>query len=311
MGMIGGLLTRAFTETTEEQIAAQRRKPAASGEIRELGRILEIRATDITPNPNQPRKHFASEELTALAKSISENGIIQPLTVRRSPNGFELVTGERRLRAAKLAGLKSVPCVVIRADTSRSAVLALIENIQRADLSCFEEAEAIAKLLESEEITREDLSVRLGWAQSTIANKLRLLKLTPEEQDIILKSGLTERHARALLKVTDTEKRKQVLAKAVKGGWTVSALENHILALEREELKKDSYKKRSVMLKDVRLFFNSVNKALEVMRMAGVEAEAKKVTHEDHIEYIIKIPRSGEEAEETSENGEAGEGSAD
>lgn len=302
MGMIGGLLTRAFVDVQEDEGKSQRRKQIQSGtEIRELGRVVEIRVTDITPNPNQPRKHFSAEELTALAKSISENGIVQPLTVRRTQGGFELVTGERRLRAAKLAGMKSVPCVVIRADANRSAVLALIENIQRADLTCFEEARAVSKLLEGEEVSREELSLRLGWAQSTIANKLRLLKLTEEEQDIIIKNSLTERHARALLKLTDPVQRKQVLLKAVNGGWTVSATENYILSLEREALKKDSYKKRSVMLKDVRLFFNSVNKALEVMRMAGVEADAKKVRHDDYIEYIIKIPSAGEESVQESE----------
>lgn len=305
MGMIGGLLTKAFLEIGEEQ-EENRGVPAHKkrGEVRELGRIIEVRTVDIAPNPNQPRKHFATDELTGLAKSISENGIVQPLTVRRVNDGFELVSGERRLRAAKLAGLKSVPCVVIKADSGRSAVLALIENIQRADLSCFEEAHAVAALLESDEMDREELSIRLGWAQSTIANKLRLLKLTPEEQEMIANNGLTERHARALLKISDTEKRKQVLVKAAEGGWTVSMTEKYIQGLEREEMKKSSYEKRSVMLKDVRLFFNSVNKALEVMRMAGVEADAKKIRHDDYIEYIIKIPSTGEEDAGSEENAE-------
>lgn len=303
MSMIGGLLTRAFLDVSEEQtdsrgVSAQKKH----GEIRELGRIIEVRTVDIAPNPNQPRKHFATDELTSLAKSISENGMIQPLTVRRTNDSFELISGERRLRAAKLAGLKSVPCVVIKADSGRSAVLALIENIQRADLSCFEEAHAISALLESEEMDREELSIRLGWAQSTIANKLRLLKLTAQEQEMISNNGLTERHARALLKISDAEKRKQVLAKAAEGGWTVSMTEKYILGLEREEVKKSSYEKRSVMLKDVRLFFNSVNKALEVMRLAGVEADAKKIRHDDYIEYIIKIPSIGEEDAEIAES---------
>lgn len=292
MGKISGIISKAFTELPEEE--------GGDAKPRELGKIIDISTADIMPNPSQPRKHFAVDELTSLAKSISENGIVQPLTVRRTGLGFELISGERRLRAAKLAGLRSVPCIVIRADTERSAVLALIENIQRSDLNCFEEASAISALLESGGITREEAAMKLGLAQSTIANKLRLLKLTPEEQKIITENGLTERHARALLKMQDTERRKEVLAKAAEGSWTVETTEKYILKLEREELKRSSYEKRAVMLKDVRLFFNSVNKALDVIRLAGVKADAKRVDHKDYIEYIIKIPSADIEEEQGS-----------
>lgn len=287
MGKITNIISKAFTEQDmpEENIQAR--------QMRELGKIIDVSVAEIMPNPNQPRKHFAVDELTSLAKSISQDGIVQPLTVRRSSSGFELISGERRLRAAKLAGLKSVPCIVLKADPNRSAVLALVENIQRADLNCFEEAQAISQLIESGAVTREEAAVRLGMAQSTIANKLRLLKLTKEEQDIICRCGLSERHARALLKISEEEKRKAVLAKAAEEKWTVEATEKYILKLEREDVKKSSYEKRAVMLKDVRLFFNSVNKALDVMRMAGVNADAKRINHEDYIEYIIKIPSTG------------------
>ncbi len=257
---------------------------------RELGKIIDVSITDIVPNPRQPRKHFAIDELTSLAKSISKEGIIQPLTVRRDNGGFELISGERRLRAAKLAGLRSVPCIVINADQRRSSVLALIENIQRSDLNCFEEAEAISRLISEGGLSREETASRLGMAQSTLANKLRLLKLTASEQDIIREKRMGERHARALLKIQDEKVRKETLVKAAEGSWTVEALEKYIMKMEREEAKKSSYEKRSVMLKDVRLFFNSVNKALNVMKMAGIEAETKKTEYDDYIEYIIKIP---------------------
>jgi ParB family chromosome partitioning protein len=282
MNRITDFITKAFVEMQEPPEA----------ELRELGRVVDICIGDIRPNPSQPRKHFSAEELTSLAKSITANGIIQPLTVRRCDEDIELISGERRLRAAKLAGLKTVPCIIIKADRGRSAVLALLENIQRCDLNCFEEAIAISALIDGGEVTREEVSIKLGMAQSTIANKLRLLKLSREDQQLIIEHGLTERHARALLKLADDGLRKEVLAKTIEGGWTVDALEKYIARLEREELKKSSYEKRAVMLKDVRLFFNSVNKALEVMKLAGVDATAKRIDREDCIEYTITIRNS-------------------
>lgn len=293
MGKLSGILTKAFIETTEVGDLHLRSDPPI-----ELGRVVDIHITEISPNPSQPRRYFSTEELTGLAKSISQNGIVQPLTVRRGGEGFELISGERRLRAAKLAGLRSAPCIVIDADSVRSAVLALVENLQRSDLNCFEEANAIAALLESGELSREEVSLRLGLARSTVANKLRLLKLTDAEQKMICANGLTERHARALLKVEQTELRLDILNKMIQGHWTVEATEKYIARLEREKARADSYRKRSVMLKDIRLFFNSVNKALDVIRMAGVEADAERIDHEDHIEYIIRIPSSQETREE-------------
>lgn len=279
MNKLTGFISKAFVEMQEQP----------SEELRELGKIIDVGVGQIKPNPAQPRRHFAAEELTSLAKSISANGIFQPLTVRRSESGFELVSGERRLRAAKLAGLKTVPCIVIKADRSRSAVLALLENIQRSDLNCFEEAAAIGALIDGGKITREEAAMKLGLAQSTIANKLRLLRLTREEQQLMVENGLTERHARALLRIGEEELRREILAKAIESGWTVNSLEKYIARLEREEAQKSSYERRSVMLKDVRLFFNSVNKAMEVMKLAGVDATAKRVDKEDCIEYIITI----------------------
>ena len=285
MNRITDFLSKAFVEiqdTPEEE----------AGDIR---RVVDLKTGDIRPNPAQPRRHFSAQELTSLAKSISSNGVISPLTVRITDSGYELISGERRLRAAKLAGAKTVPCMIVDADSRRSAVLALLENIQRSDLNCFEEAAAINKLIESGEVTREEISLSLGLAQSTIANKLRLLKLSTREMDIITENGLTERHARALLRLSDEKLRREILAKAVEGGWTVDKLEKYIARIEREEVKKASYEKRSVMLKDVRLFFNSVNKALEVMKLAGVDATAKRVDREDCIEYTVKINKSNED----------------
>lgn len=292
MSILPKVLSKAFIDEDE---TGNSEKSNFQMSYRQLGKIIEISTSDIVPNPSQPRRHFAMDELTSLAKSISQDGIIQPLTVRKNETGFELVSGERRLRAAKMAGLKNVPCIMINADEERSAVLALIENIQRSDLNFFEEASGISKLIKDYKLTQEEIAVRLGLAQSTIANKLRILKLSKEEQQIILKNNLTERHARALLKISDEEQRKAVVVKIAENSWNVETTEKYILTLEREAIKQDSYRKRAVMLKDIRLFFNTINKAVNVMKLAGVEAYTQRINHDDYIEYIIKIPSGGKE----------------
>lgn len=264
--------------------------------LRELGKIIDISINLVKPNPNQPRQFFDSAQLTSLAKSISQDGIIQPLTVRKVNNYFELISGERRLRAAKLAGLRSVPCIIVDISDERSAVLALIENIQRSDLNFFEEAEAISILIKEYGMTQEDAAIRLGMAQSTIANKLRLLKLTSIERKMIISNNLSERHARALLKLDDADIRHQVLVCIIENNLTVDKTEKYIASLETKEKIKASYKKRSPVLRDVKLFFNTVNKAINVMKLAGVDAQVKKAHHDGMIEYTILIP------EETSEN---------
>lgn len=264
--------------------------------LRELGKIIDISINLVKPNPNQPRQFFDPAQLTSLAKSISQDGIIQPLTVRKVNNYFELISGERRLRAAKLAGLRSVPCIIVDISDERSAVLALIENIQRSDLNFFEEAEAISILIKEYGMTQEDAAIRLGMAQSTIANKLRLLKLTSIERKMIISNNLSERHARALLKLDDADMRHQVLVCIIENNLTVDKTEKYIASLETKEKIKASYKKRSPVLRDVKLFFNTVNKAINVMKLAGVDAQVKKAHHDGMIEYTILIP------EETSEN---------
>lgn len=261
-----------------------------TSQLRELGKIVDIPIDFVKPNPNQPRRHFDSQELTSLAKSISQDGIIQPLTVRRVEKYFELISGERRLRAGKIAGLKTVPCIIVDISDKRSAILALIENIQRADLNFFEEAEAIAMLIQEFNITQEETAMRLGMAQPTIANKLRLLKIPPHERAMIFNNKLTERHARALLKINDETKRREVLNYIIENNLTVDSTEKYIKSFEEKEKIEESYKKRSPILKDIKLFFNTVDKAVKVMQLAGVNAEVKKQKHDGLIEYTILIP---------------------
>ncbi len=257
---------------------------------KEINKVLEISVSVIKPNPSQPRKHFYSDELTKLAKSISQEGILQPLIIRMNDGEYQLVSGERRLRAAKIAGLKTVPCIIVNMTERNSALMALVENIQREDLSFFEEAGAIQSLISVYGMTQEDAAIRLGIAQSTVANKLRLLKIPSDEQQVIMDMGLSERHARALLRLKSKSDRVDVLERIHKYKLNVEMTEAYISKLLEGRQKKESYKKRSPVLKDVRLFVNTINKAIEVMRLSGVEANSKKTQTENEITYTITIP---------------------
>ena len=257
---------------------------------KEINKVLEISVSVIKPNPSQPRKHFYSDELTKLAKSISQEGILQPLIIRMNDGEYQLVSGERRLRAAKIAGLKTVPCIIVNMTERNSALMALVENIQREDLSFFEEAGAIQSLISVYGMTQEDAAIRLGIAQSTVANKLRLLKIPSDEQQVIMDMGLSERHARALLRLKSKSDRVDVLERIHKYKLNVEMTEAYISKLLEGRQKKESYKKRSPVLKDVRLFVNTINKAIEVMRLSGIEANSKKTQTENEITYTITIP---------------------
>lgn len=254
-------------------------------------RILDLSINSIIPNPNQPRRDFDENDIKILAESIVQNGILQPLTVRRNDDGnYELIAGERRLRAAKLCGLKTVPCILKEISSRNSAILALVENIQRQDLSFFDEAMAIEQLISFYGMTQEDAAVKLGRAQSTIANKLRLLRLTDDERNIIMKYNLTERHARALLKLSAPQDRINVLEKVVKQNMNVENTEKYINKLLGRENKIKSYKKRRKVFQNVRIFVNTINKAVETMQATGINAESEKIEYDDFIEYRVRIP---------------------
>lgn len=256
----------------------------------ELAKVVDIPVGLISPNPDQPRKRFAPDALTCLAKSISQDGVIQPLTVRRSGEGYVLVSGERRLRAARLAGCRSVPCVVVKITDKRSAVVALVENLQRADLDCFEEAEAIRLLMTEYSMPRDEIALRLGLAQSTISNKLRLLRLTPSQRKLICENALTERHARALLRLPDAAQINEALAQTVSEHLTVAQTEKLIDRMLTEEKQRRSYKKRAAVLGDVKLFTNTVDKAVRVMKLAGIDAKFSRTEHDGVIEFLITVP---------------------
>lgn len=261
-----------------------------------LNKVIELSVDEISPNPHQPRRSFDESELILLSESIRQNGILQPLTVRKTGTGYELIAGERRLRSAKLAGLTKVPCIPIDVTERNSAVLALVENIQRQSLTFFDEAIAIDKLIDFYGMTQEDAAIRLGKAQSTIANKLRLLKFSEPEKKLIVSAGLTERHARALLKLPTEQLRAEAIDKIVRYNFNVERTEELVENLLAAEKAERSLKKRSRVFRDVRLFVNTINKAVETMKAAGISADAHKTQNSEYIEYVVRIPLTPETA---------------
>ena len=256
-------------------------------------KIIEVPTIKIRPNKTQPRRLFEESELRNLAQSISQNGILQPLSVRRLKTGeFELIAGERRLRASVMAGLTKVPCIEIKCSDKESAVLALLENLQRKDLGMFEEAKGINRLIRRYGLTQEQAAKQLGKKQSTIANKLRLLKLSFEEQDWICQAGLSERHARALLKIEDGELRKEALSRMISENLnSVQAEEMIARLLNQNSVPAPKSGRQTIVVKDVRIFLNTINKAVDTMRLAGIDAIIKKQDSGEYIEYTIKIPK--------------------
>ena len=244
----------------------------------------------IAPNPHQPRREFAPGPLAELAESIRRHGIIQPLSVRRRDDGWELIAGERRLRAAKLAGLQTVPCLEMQVDKQDSAILALIENIQRRDLHYLEEATAIAAYLRQSGSTQEEAAALLGRSPSALANKLRLLRLSPDCCRLLTEHDLTERHARALLRLPDENTQLRVEGLAAAGSWTVAKTEQYIDAL----LAAPAPRRRELgafRLRDARLLINSVRHHLDLACSAGVGASTEQTENEHEIVLTIRIPK--------------------
>ena len=257
---------------------------------KQINRVIEVDINQIIPNPHQPRTEFFDSDISALAESIAHNGILQPLSVRRSGEKFELIAGERRLRAAKMCGFEVVPCIVHEISDRHSAILALVENIQRQDLSFFDEAVAIEKLITYYGMTQEDAASKLGKAQSTIANKLRLLRLSKYERKHNKHLNLTEPHARALLKLGSPADRLVILEKVVKNNLNVERTERLIDEYIGREKVKASYKKRSKVFHNVKMFVNTINKAVETLQPAGNSATSINIQSDDYIEYRVRIP---------------------
>lgn len=270
--------------------AADNTPPPADKEAAQEVRYVDLAA--IAVNPYQPRKTFTDAALQELAASIAEHGIIQPLLVRPRGDRYELVAGERRLRAAKLAGLSQVPVLIKSFDDREAAELAMIENLQREDLHFLEEAEGYLQLLQHFGLTQEELARRVGKSQSTIANKLRLLKLAPPARELLVKANLTERHARALLKLPDEKAQWEVLQVVVERGLNVRETEALVDAVVAPPAKDVAPRQRLVtVIKDVRIFLNTVHKVVQDMRKAGLAVAVTQEQDDDFVTISLRLPK--------------------
>ena len=257
-------------------------------------RVVNLPIDSIRPNPYQPRKHFDAISLNELSASIEEFGVIQPISVRRVEDGYEIIAGERRFRAAENIGLKEIPAIIMNADEHKSALMALLENLQREDLCFFEIAEGYQKLIREQGMTQDDLARKLGKSQSTIANKLRLLRLSPRVKKIIRDFSLTERHARALLNIPDEELQLTAVKAICRQRLNVQQSEELVRRLISEEKKQTASQKVKIpVVKDVRIFTNTVKKALDIMRESGVDADMQKRDFDWGVEYVIKVKNQG------------------
>lgn len=251
------------------------------------GQILTVSIDKIDVNPNQPRKFFDKEELECLAQSIKENGLLHPLTVRiKTDERYELIAGERRLRACKYAGLDEVRVIIENRNDEESSVLAIIENIQRCDLNCIEEAIALKKLMKHYGYTQEELARKLGKAQSTIANKLRILNLSENVLKLAIQYNLCERQIRALLRLPE-EKREGAVEHINKYKLNVSSTEKYIDRLISAENKPEKFR---WTFKEKRLYINNINRTLDTMKRSGIEFSSEKREENGYLEYIIRIP---------------------
>ena len=259
---------------------------------KDIHKIVMIPINSIVPNRSQPRQKFDESAIYSLAQSIKEHGVIQPVCVRKNGIVFEIISGERRCRASKLAGLTEVPCIIMEVSDEQSAVLALIENIQRSDLSFFEEAMAINRLITEFGLTQQEAAKRLGKAQSTVANKLRLLRFTDADRNILAGSNITERQARALIRIDDKNLRLKALHEVVRKELNLEQTEelvNKVLS------GYNVYKEVKRQIFDIpvpRVYINSINKIVQRMKSANISCETVTNRNENFFEYIIKIPVS-------------------
>lgn len=255
--------------------------------------IVQLPLHVVRPNPDQPRRYFDHDSLKQLSESIKEYGVIQPITVRKMRDGtYELVAGERRLKACGLAGLLKIPAIIADLEDEDSAIVALAENIQRQNLSFMEEANAYNEILRKTDITQEELAKKLGKTQSAIANKVRLLRLSGVVRELVADNGLSERHARALLRLPNEETQLYVLKRAIDYSFNVKQTENLVDKVLKCGIPKEESKQKLNPIKDVRVFFKTVARAVSLMNDSGIEATATKDETDLYYEYTIRIPKS-------------------
>lgn len=252
--------------------------------------FLSIHSIDA--NPFQPRKSFSEEGLQELSASIKEIGLIQPISVRQKDDGrFELIAGERRLRACRLAEIDEVPSIIVQMQDNESAVVALVENLQREDLNFIEEAEGYQRLIDEHGFSQKNIASQIGKNQSTVSNKLRVLKLPPIAKDLIVQNNLTERHARALLKIDNDDLKIKAIKQIIKNDLTVKKTETLIesyLSLEKDKKRKSQ---RIFSKINYKIYVNTIKQAYQAILDTGFNAEYREQDKEDCIEVVIKIPK--------------------
>ncbi|WP_078578656.1 nucleoid occlusion protein [Salipaludibacillus agaradhaerens] len=259
--------------------------------ISETEEVKQLPVADIVPNRYQPRTVFHDDKIDELAQTIKTHGIIQPIVVRERNGRFEIIAGERRWRAVTKLGWEHIPAVIKDLDDTKTASVALIENLQREGLTSIEEAMAYAKLLELHGLTQESLAQRLGKGQSTVANKLRLLNLPASVQDALLNRRITERHARALIGLKDKEKQEKVLEKVIEQELNVKQTEELIAKLSEEAPKKKRKAIRKAVSKDTRLAMNTIRKSVDMVAQTGMTIDTDEEEHDDFYQFTIRIPK--------------------
>ena len=250
----------------------------------ETGRVVFLPARAIRPNPAQPRKIFREEALAELAESIRQHGILQPLSVRRVGAGYELIAGERRLRAAEIAGLSEIPCIVMTMDDRESGMAAMVENLQRQDLDFVEESQAIAFLMEKWSLSQEQIAKIMGKSQSAIANKLRILRHSSPILQALREGNLTERHARALLKLPSEEQKLAVIATVRQLDMSVARTEQYIDSLLDQSEKPQRQP-------NVTAFIRNLTQTLSKLQLSGISAVSERKETEDEIVLTITFPK--------------------
>jgi len=250
----------------------------------ETGRVVFLPARAIRPNPAQPRKTFRQDALTELSDSIRQHGILQPLSVRRVEGGYELIAGERRLRAAKMAGLTDIPCIIMQMDDQESGMAAMVENLQRQDLDFVEEAMGISRLVTEYRMSQEQVARLLGKSQSAVANKLRLLRHSQSVLQALREGELTERHGRALLKLSGEEEKLAAIEEILRQGMSVARTEKYIDTLLAKQEDKPARA-------NVGAFLNSLTQGLQKMQLSGIPAVSERRETDSQIVLTITIPK--------------------
>lgn len=260
-------------------------------EVREHDIVQEIPVTDIIPNRFQPRTVFKDSKIEELAETIKVHGMIQPIVVRVHEDKYEIIAGERRWRAVTSLGWEMVPAIIKHLDDEQTAAVALIENLQREDLTSIEEAMAYAKLIDIHGLTQEGLAMSLGKGQSTIANKLRLLKLPTSVQNALLEKKITERHARALLSLKDPEKQEKLLAEIIEKQLNVKQTEERVKIMIEGRPKKARRPRRQGLSRDTRIAVNTIRQSVGMVADTGVNIDTNEEDLEDYYQFTIRIPK--------------------